>query len=268
MKNVPMIRLAKAEDMPELTFLWQQAFGDEEPFIRGFYSLLPGMGFALVAVHENRVVAAAHVITGMDYIDSTGHAHPAAYLYAVSVREDLRGAGIGGILVEAAAKEALRRGAEMITTSPAEESLYPWYAQRIGTVFTLSRTSHSALPGPMLSCTPISAKEYACRREQLLSGRPHLRVSDAVMQLQELLCKCCSGGLYAVPGGLFTASVFGGEKAVLSECIGPDPQQIAASAASLFHVQAAEYCTAGTGSPFLSSTEPIAELTEWNLIFD
>ena len=62
------LREYRASDIPALSFLWRDVFGDPLPFTAEFYALLPDMGSAVVAEMDGKIVGAAHVLTGFELV--------------------------------------------------------------------------------------------------------------------------------------------------------------------------------------------------------
>ena len=96
-----------------------------------------------------------------------GRTYPAAYLYAVATREDCRGRGLAGTLLQFTEALLERLGYRCAVLVPAEQPLFGFYA-RLGyePVFLRSRT-------PFPGGREISQAEYHRRREALLTG-PHM----------------------------------------------------------------------------------------------
>ena len=255
-------------DVPEMTRLWQEAFGDSEHFISIFYKLLPSMGFAVVAEYGGQITAAAHMITGMEYVDKQGARTPCAYLYAVSVKKEMRGMGMGKAVVRAAAEMA-KAGGCIVCTSPADKSLYGWYRRLIGTEHELNRAIFTVPAAGAPGCPSVSSAEYNRIRSRLLAGRPHMELSDTVMHFHALLCLEYGGGLFGTENGIAAVTREGGT-AVLSECLSPDPAALAAAVAGTLGAGQAQYSVpvADKGSPYLALDAAVDPETVWNICFD
>lgn len=266
-----ILREYRAGDIPALSRLWKTAFEDSDALIADFFRLLPEMGTGLVAVLENRIAGAAYVITGMELINGEGRPVPCGYLYAVATGESCRGLGIGSALSRAAGEEARRRGAAFLCTLPASESLYGWYRELLGVEPALSRAAFPAACTPGEPVIPISAADYGQRREALLKGIPHLRLSPPALGFQQRLCAAYGGGFYAVGRGI-CAAYREGETAVVRELLGKEEDETA-SAASVGAALGAEtfvlYRPAKAGEPYLAAPPGlIPPNCVWNLSFD
>ena len=134
-----VIREYRGGDIPEMSALWQAVFGDSEGLVNSFLQLLPDMGTAVVAEVNGKIAGAAYAVTGMELVSASGKVQTCGYIYAVAVAPEFRGSGIGRALTERSAELARARGAEVICTLPAEESLYAWYKTILGTECALRR---------------------------------------------------------------------------------------------------------------------------------
>ena len=134
-----VIREYRGGDILEMSALWQAVFGDSEGLVNSFLQLLPDMGTAAVAEVNGKIAGAAYAVTGMELVSASGKVQTCGYIYAVAVAPEFRGSGIGRALTERSAELARARGAEVICTLPAEESLYAWYKTILGTECALRR---------------------------------------------------------------------------------------------------------------------------------
>ncbi len=88
----------------------------------------------------------------------------------------------------------------LLYTRPAEQSLFPWYEEKLGaekTVFFQNRQLHSACVHDTLPCQRIPPDEYGAARERHLTLTPHILLSENFLRLQEIY----SDGYYAVCDG-------------------------------------------------------------------
>ena len=114
------------KDIPALKALWERTFGDPDALVDAFFTLLPRVGAGLVCRDGGTPVAMAYLLGGL----SAG-GRKCAYIYAVATDERCRGRGIGDALMKACAELAGRWGCDTLCTSPAEPSLYDWYAKTL-----------------------------------------------------------------------------------------------------------------------------------------
>ena len=188
------------KDIPALKALWKGTFGDPDALVDAFFTLLPRVGAGLVCRDGGTPVAMAYLLGGL----SAG-GRKCAYIYAVATDERCRGRGIGDALMKACAELAGRWGCDTLCTSPAEPSLYDWYAKTLAmgpAAFAADRFHTPGANALRLRPRPTDAETYCRRREELLAGSPHMTFSAAYLELAEQVCRACGGGLYAVGGGL------------------------------------------------------------------
>ena len=126
-------------DVPALSLLWREVFGDPLRMTAEFYALLPDMGSCVVAEREGKLLGAASVLNGFELVTRQRRRPIVGYLYGVMVRESERGKGIGRALTLEAAELARRRESELLCTLPAERSLYGWYHGLLGFECVLHR---------------------------------------------------------------------------------------------------------------------------------
>ena len=267
-----VIREYRGGDIPEMSALWQAVFGDSEGLVNSFLQLLPDMGTAAVAEVNGKIAGAAYAVTGMELVSADGKAQTCGYIYAVAVAPEFRGSGIGRALTERSAELARARGAEVICTLPAEESLYAWYKAILGTECVLHRQRFETEATAAAPVQSLSSSEYGQRREALLSDRCRMRPSHTTLEFQRRFCEELGGGLYACGGGICAAYLEDGA-AVIKELIAPDGTDAAVIAASmgaeLGTKLAVYYLPAPDGEPYLAAIPgEIPSDCVWNITFD
>ena len=261
------ITLYSPRDIDGLKALWAHCFGDPEEMVDRYFEILPRMGFGLSAKVNGELAGAAYMIEGMSL--EKGENIPCAYLYAVGVFSDYRGMGIGSALSRECKKLAKERGAKIICTQPAKDSLYKWYAEIIGTKHTLFRklTELESAPG---FAEAICPKEYAKLREELLSGTEHMRASEAVIEFQQALCKAFDGDLFRTEKGIAAAYIEEGKcyvKELLSR--GDVKKEAAAVGAALQTEHTVLFEAACSGNKYLAfDCDKMGENCVWNISFD
>ena len=192
------IEKAGASDQPELHQLWETVFGDSTDVVQAFYDRFPPDVTGWVLRRNKQICSAAYVIPGNWYISQTG-IKPAAYVYAVATEPSVRGNGYAGKLMRTIADYAEER-ALLLYTRPAEESLFPWYAEKMNagnTGFLKERKYVRSESFRSLPFSRITPQQYSSVREQILSHSPHLVMSENFLRLQEQY----SSGFYAVGKG-------------------------------------------------------------------
>ena len=266
-----VIREYRGGDIPEMSALWQAVFGDSEELVDSFLELLSDMGTAAVAELNGKIAGAAYAVTGMELVDGE-KVQPCGYIYAVAVAPEFRGSGTGRALTERSAELARERGAEVICTLPAEESLYAWYKTILGTECALHRQRFEVKSADIAPVQSLSAAEYGQRREALLRDHCRLRPARTTLEFQRRFCEELGGGLYACGGGICSAYLEDGA-ALIKELIAPagtNAADIAASiGAALGTKRAVYYLPAPDGEPYLAA-EPgsVPPDCVWNITFD
>lgn len=266
------VREYRPADIPALTALWAETFGDSEELIGELFRLLPDMGTAMVAEADGNVIGSAYVIVGMELRGLGEKAPVCGYIYAVAVDEAYRHNGTGRALVEAAAVKAREREAAFVCTLPAEESLYEWYEDVLGVKRALCCEMHSVPCAKLDMCMKLSSSEYMLWRETMLRGKPRLHLSNTSLEFMRILCERNGGGLYACGSGI-CAAYLEGKKCVIRELISMDDKECDRIAASVGAELGAEQCEyrlpSVSGTPYIAA-EPgfIPADCVWNLSFD
>ncbi len=265
------IRHYQKDDIPAMRALWSRVFADRETFLDAFFTLLPDIGGAAVAEDEGgALIGAAYALTGYELL-SGGESPHVGYLYAVAVDEGFRGRGIGAALTQRAAGICREREAVIVTTLPAEESLYAWYEKRIGTKHVLRREKKCVPARQSVDIMKMTATEYMLWRENILRGKAHIHLSHPMLETQRALCEAYDGGLYASSDGIF-AAYRDGESLIVPEilCVQGLPADTAASAAAQLGCREAVFFTPveQRGEPYIASDTALPEGTIWNLTLD
>lgn len=170
--NGPLkLRPTYRADIPALTALWQQVFGDSAETVAGFYRAFPSCRATAAENEAGELVSMVHVLP--QTLTAGDQTIPAAYLYAVATRPDYRGQGLAGALLRFTEALLERLDYRCAVLVPAEPSLFGYYA-RLGyePAFQRSRT-------PFSGGREISLEEYHRRREALLTG-PHITYGSEV----------------------------------------------------------------------------------------
>ena len=250
------IRHYRKDDIPAMRALWQRVFNEREAYLDAVFALLPDIGGAAVATDENGVlIGAAYAMTGFELLTNGREGPHVGYIYAVAVDESVRGRGIGAALTRAAAEICREREAVIITTLPAEDSLYPWYEKQIGTNCLLYLEKRTVSARKTLDIMKLTGTEYMLWRENMLRGKAHIRLSTPMMEAQRALCEAYDGGLYASSDGIF-AAFRDGEQLIILEvlCVQGSPEETAASAAAYLNCREAVYYMPAEGPDVTSGT--------------
>lgn len=154
-------RFSRTEDRPALTALWQQAFGDENAFIDGFFETGYAPERSRVAVWEGR-------LAGMLYwFDCDLQGQKIAYVYAVATEKTLRGRGIATGLMEDVHSLLRKQGYAAVVLSPGSEGLYRFYGN-MGYVTAGYRRELTFGAGTPIPVRETEPGEYALLRRALL----------------------------------------------------------------------------------------------------
>jgi len=218
------IRPAAARDIPALRSLWARVFGDSEEYIDRAFSRLALPEKACVLTLSGRIVSAMYIIETAGAESEEGKAVPACYLYALATAPEYRRRGYGAHVVSAAADMAFDLGFDIAMLAPAGESLFPFY-ERLGfsTFGTYDEISLS-FPKRELPCAelfPAEPEDYFSRREALLSGVPHVRLTRATLSQQLEHCRASGLGFYFSPSGCVIAAERQNGAVIVKEALGP-----------------------------------------------
>lgn len=154
-------RIAEPADFPTVAALWKEAFGDSEEAVREFLAAFPEC-ISYVAEANGQVVSMMHALPQM--LKPEG---PAAYLYAVTTRQDYRRRGLCRSLLAFGEQDLLHRGFQYTVLTPETPELFEFY-KKLGYQVGFFRSRN-----PFSDGTPITPEEYRDLRESLLMG-PHM----------------------------------------------------------------------------------------------
>ena len=115
---------------------------------------------------------------------------------------------------------------------------------------------------------PISAEDYAERREALLKDRLHVRYAPEALAYEQVNCRCYGGDLYRIGDGIADAVREDGALLV-RECLGPEPEALAASLGAALGCERIRLLrSAAEGEPFLAGNRVFPADTIFNITFD
>lgn len=194
------IRPLTLADEPQGAALWGLVFGDEEPVVREFYRLFSTCpSFGLGAFQDGQLAAAAYAPGGADLI-ADGERKTGVYLYAVATHPDHRKFGLARRLCVELRDRAFAQGCDYLFTKPAEESLYPWYQEKIGArpVLGCRSLQLEAKSGRYPRAEKLSAEEYGELRKALLAEKNHVELSGQWLSWENALHEAYGGGFYRV----------------------------------------------------------------------
>lgn len=231
----------------ELKLLWHTVFHDSMSVIDEFFTAFPMDRLASVEYCGGELAAAAYVLPFGELVLPDSYRCGCAHIYAVGVRPDMRGRGLGIDVTSKAYELAQSLGFPAVVLHPASDSLFDFYQQHCGfsAAFSscVSNISVCAIDVPALS--PVGADEYREAREDNLSGIPHIDISQQVLSLFIRL----GGRLYTFDGGC-AAVEEAGETAYFRELISaPDICAPLSAMTSLPKAVVSSPCISG-GTPF------------------
>ncbi len=110
-----------AADIPQLSALWSEAFGDTDEFIAGFFSTAFAPERALCAFINDELVSALYIF------DCSFENEKIAYIYAVATAEKHRGRGFAKELLGYCDEYLKNNGYKAAVLVPSEDSLFKFY---------------------------------------------------------------------------------------------------------------------------------------------
>lgn len=184
-------------DIPALSRLWKQAFGDtDEEITRFFREAYPhASGFA--ARDGETLVGMCFALP--QQLACGEDTCSAAYLYAVATDERWRGQGVCRTLLAFAEKELKKRGTDCLMLVPADEGLAAMY-EKLGFSGALRRESEAAAPSAAGQAEQVTPIEYAGLRETLLWDVPHVRYGKQLLEYEAAEAQLYALRLGAMPG--------------------------------------------------------------------
>lgn len=119
-------RVMTAADLPALTALFAQAFGDPEPFAERVFTAFAGPENVWLAEQDGQPAAMLCAVP----VEHKGRR--GAYLYGVATRPDCRRQGLATGLIAHAAAQLSGQGAQFLCLIPqkGEPGLFDWYAKQ------------------------------------------------------------------------------------------------------------------------------------------
>lgn len=162
----------------DLRRLWQEAFGDTDAFLDGFFA----MGFAPERCHfiaENGIPVSA-----LYWFDCELEGQKLAYLYAVATDEKHRGKGLAHRLMTETHEILKKQGYAGAILVPGSQDLFAMY-EKLGyrTVTTVSKIFAKQGSAPA-NLTPIDTAEFAKLRREYLPGDGVIQAGAALRFLQ------------------------------------------------------------------------------------
>lgn len=151
----------RREDIPALRHLWQEAFGDDEDFIDGFFATGFREGCCRCLKTGDRVAAALY------WFDCGLGEKKLAYIYAVATDKAYRGRGLCRSLTEDTHRHLRDLGYDGWLLVPANEKLFTMYEKMGYRPFCpmqwVTVAAHGAIP-----LRPVTEARFQEKRRSLL----------------------------------------------------------------------------------------------------
>ncbi len=210
-----LIERAENADQPELHQLWESVFGDAPETVQTFFDRFPPEAAGWVLREDGKIRAMAWLLPG-SWLITEDSMQAAGYVYAVATAPEARGRGYAGQLMKAIMDFADQRSL-LLYTRPAEESLVPWYADRMeaGSVGYMEEIPFTKSGISDLQVLPVEALEYQALREARIGSAPHLLLSEALLRVQKQYLMDAGGDLFQVGSGCCACEMRDGKLYVL-----------------------------------------------------
>ena len=155
-------RRPQVADIPALTALWREAFGDTEAFVQGFFATAFSSARAMCLCDGEAIGA---VLYWLDCERADGGR--VAYIYAVATAKDHRGRGLCRILMQKTHETLRAAGYAGAILVPGNPSLFSMY-EKMGYRTCTYVKNVSALAGGSCVIGEIEKNEYAMLRRTYL----------------------------------------------------------------------------------------------------
>lgn len=181
-------------DVEALKTLWQQAFGDPQAFIEGFFSTGFSPDRCCCLYREDRLAAALY------WFDCQWGQKRLAYIYAVATDRQFRGQGLCRKLMDMTHLQLARQGYAGAVLVPAQPGLFAMY-EKMGYTGFCPMEKKTVLPGVReVPAQTVSAAQYGTLRQAYL---PEGGIGQAGKTLEFL---STYAQFYTFDGGLFCAA--------------------------------------------------------------
>ena len=182
-----IIKHPQPENIPALTDLWMQAFGDSREFIERFFCTGFSQDRCLLAEEDSQLLAVLY------WFDCLWEGKKIAYLYAIATDQNHRGKGICKALMEYTHEQLAAGGYRGALLVPANEGLVKLYGKTGYSVCCPVSTPATEVPA---NIQEISADAYrALRGAYLPEGA--VEHTEAAFSYLSVFTK-----FYQFPGGI------------------------------------------------------------------
>ncbi len=164
----------------QLSCLWQEAFGDTEEFVDGFFCTAFSPARCRCVTLEGELAAALY------WMDVRYAQQRFAYIYAVAVAKKFRGRGLcAGLMADTHTHLALR-GYDGALLVPQTEQLRGMYGKMGYRDCTTVAEFTAAAGDPLLPLQRIDREEYARLRRRLLPSGSALEEGESIAFLETM----------------------------------------------------------------------------------
>ena len=157
-----IIKHPEKEDIPGLRLLWQEAFGDSDSFLDGFFATGYSPDRCRMILADRRPVAALY------WFDCRWQDQKLAYIYAVATDKAYRGRGLCSRLMEDTHRLLQRRGYGAAVLVPGSPGLFTLYEKLGYKTFCPMEMTVLSPEGAATAAKKITGPEYNRLRRQLL----------------------------------------------------------------------------------------------------
>ena len=230
--------VAKRSDLPALTKLWANCFGDDPKEINGFWSATFDRIQVYIATDGNKLTAMSCVIP-TQFVDAEGESHSCGYVYAVCTDPQYRGQGICKSLMEYIHKNCPYSYTSLV---PAKESLFAFY-EKLGYKTCFYHNEYTVTPRKGSKIRPATSEVYRSIRE--------LQLYDNFLSYEEYFLPC-AGQLYRIEteDGLYCGCCYKKEDTLLIRELLPDSPEAASALCAHLNCKSAVVRTMGDSKPF------------------
>lgn len=243
-------RRAEKKDLPALTALWQQCFGDKEAEIRLFWSELFDKISVYAAWMQKQPVAMLCALP-LQLVDEGGESFSAAYVYAVCTSPQHRRQGLCRKLMSRAEEAMKKEGFVFSCLVPAEKELFSFY-EALGYQTAFFHRSYTISPQKGIAkITRINEDAYQNLRQMQLYGA-FADYPLFLLRWQQMLGEKTGGGLFRMETeeGVFCAAAQKQDGTLHIKELLPDCPEAAAALGAQLKCDAAHVRTEGQDCPF------------------
>lgn len=163
-----------SEDIPALRRLWQQAFGDSDAFLDGFFCT----GFA--TERSRCVKLGGKLAAALYWFDCQWQEKKLAYLYAVATDEHFRGQGLCRGLMEDTHRHLQSLGCAGAVLVPGNKGLFALYEKLGYAPFCPMQTCTIAPGDNPADIRPVRVDDYKLLRRQMLPANSVVQEKEAL----------------------------------------------------------------------------------------